>query len=106
MSDVDGLAVRALVGTNVLVEVDEEWHVRIELALQCAAGDLLVECVEPQERGRVVEAAHVQLGPGGLEGDATRSVRMITLVQPFMEPTLPTEISAERPRKSAHSSHP
>ena len=35
-----------------------------------------------------------------------RSVRMITLVQPFMEPTLPTEMSAERPRKSAHSSQP
>ena len=31
---------------------------------------------------------------------------MITLVQPFMEPTLPTEMSAERPRKSAHSSQP
>ncbi len=53
MSDEHGLAVGALVGPHVLVEVDEERRIGVELALQGSGGDLLVQGVEPQESGGV-----------------------------------------------------
>ncbi len=107
MSDVDGLAVRALVGAHVLVEVDEERRVRIELALQGAARRSSCRA-RPAAGGRQGRPGPrtSSLARAAWKARRPRSVRMITLVQPFMEPTLPTEMSAERPRKSAHSSQP
>ena len=70
MADEDGPAVRAVVVAHVLFEVDEQGGVGVELALQGAAGDLLVQRVEAEQGRRVVEAADIQLGPGGLKGQA------------------------------------
>src|ERR1700744_5059757 len=69
-ADVDGLAIRALVGAHMLVEIDEERRVRVELSLQAPVRDLLVQGIEAEEGRRVVQAAHVQLGSSRVEGQA------------------------------------
>ena len=80
-------------------------RVGIELALQrprrraCPAGRA--------SRGlRVVEIADVEPARARSKASRPASVRTSTLDQPAIDPTLPTERSALRPRKSAHSSQP
>src|SRR6202034_4123951 len=66
--DKDRVAVGVRVLANVVLVVDEERRVRVEGARQGLERDALVEVVEAHERGRVVEASHVEFGPRLLEG--------------------------------------
>src|ERR1700730_4329302 len=71
MADEHGLAIGPVVTPYMLFELNEERCVGIELALQRAVGDLLVQGIEAQKGGGVVQTAHVELGSCRLEGEAT-----------------------------------